>query len=200
MGLSPEAEEETKEELVFMCSFISELAMSGLLMVSRLPRQVVRSLNTSVTAFKQIKHTETDNRIVVEGVMDTHKATDQKTVTGSAPKCTGGSHQCHPFCKSPIVKEVRHTDVLILNQFVDSKGEMYSKEDLGICTVRSDDVRGRKSVICNLSCIAETVDEIVQVGPDVSEGGADAREGVLLLRVQEDQVGQSELLLGREDY
>ena len=115
--------------------------MSGLLMVSRLPRQVVRSLNTSVTAFKQIKHTETDNRIVVEGVMDTHKATDQKT--GSAPKCAGGSHQCHPFCKSPIVKEVRHTDVLILNQFVDSKGEMYSKEDLGICTVRSDDVRGR---------------------------------------------------------
>ena len=160
MGLSPEAEEETKEELVFMCSFISELAMSGLLMVSRLPRQVVRSLNTSVTAFKQIKHTETDNRIVVEGVMDTHKATDQKTSL-SAPKCAGGSHQCHPFCKSPIVKEVKHTDVLILNQFVDSKGEMYSKEDLGICTVRSDDVRGRKSVICNLSCIAETVDEIV---------------------------------------
>ena len=107
--------------------------MSGLFKVSVLPRQLARNFNTSLVAFKQIKHTETDNKILVEGILDKPQAnvTEQK----SAAKCGVGSHSCHPFCKSPIVKEVKHTDVLILNQFVDSKGEMYSQEDLGICMV-----------------------------------------------------------------
>ena len=111
--------------------------MSGLFKVSVLPRQLARNFNTSLVAFKQIKHTETDNKILVEGILDKPQAnvTEQKSVA----KCGGGggAHSCHPFCKSPIVKEVKHTDVLILNQFVDSKGEMYSQEDLGICMVGS---------------------------------------------------------------
>ena len=107
--------------------------MSGLFKVSVLPRQMVRNFNTSLVAFKQIRHTETDNKILVEGIIDKPQVdvTEQKP----GPKCSGGSHSCHPFCKSPLVKEVKHTDVLILNQFVDSKGEMYSQEDLGICMV-----------------------------------------------------------------
>ena len=112
--------------------------MSVLLKVSRLPRQAARNFNTSLAAFKQIKHTDTDNRIVVEGIIDSHQSnsTDQKSVSVPAPKCGVESPSCHPFCKSGLVKEVKHTDVLILNQFVDSKGEMYSQEDLGICMVR----------------------------------------------------------------
>ena len=107
--------------------------MSGLLKVSRLSLQL-RSFNTSLSAFKQIKHTETDKKIIVEGIIDSPQSS---TVTRQKPasKCGVGSHSCHPFCKSPVVKDVKHTDVLILDQFVDSKGEMYSKEDLGICMV-----------------------------------------------------------------
>ena len=109
--------------------------MSGLLKVSRMSVQAARTFNTSLAAFKEIKHTNTDNKIVVEGIIDSRQSqpTEQKSVPG--PKCGVGSPSCHPFCKSPIVKEVKHTDVLILNQFVDSKGEMYSQEELGICTV-----------------------------------------------------------------
>ena len=93
----------------------------------------MRNFNTSLVTFKQIKHTETDNKILVEGILDKPQA--KLTEKKSGPNCGVGSHSCHPFCKSAIVKEVKHTDVLILNQFVDSKGEMYSQEDLGICMV-----------------------------------------------------------------
>ena len=107
--------------------------MSGLFMVSVLPRQIVRNFNTSLVTFKQIKHTETDKKILVEGILDKPQSSVAEHKSG--PNCGVGSHTCHPFCKSPLVKEVKHTDVLILNQFVDSKGEMYSQEDLGICMV-----------------------------------------------------------------
>ena len=109
--------------------------MSGLFKVSVLPRQIMRNFNTSLVAFKQIRHTETDNKILVEGILDKPQA--NTTEQNSGAKCGVGSHSCHPFCKSPIVNQVKHTDVLILNQFVDSRGEMYSQEDLGICMVRS---------------------------------------------------------------
>ena len=39
-----------------------------------------------------------------------------------------------------------------------------------------------------------------QAGPDVSEGGTDARQGILLLRLQKYKMGLPELLLGREHY
>ena len=96
------------------------------------PRQLTRALSLSVSSFKQIKHVETEKKIVVEGLMDDVNVKTTDLAVGSC----GSSHQCHPFCKSPIVKDVKHTDVLILNQFVDSKGQMYSKEDLKICNVR----------------------------------------------------------------
>ena len=92
-----------------------------------------RSLSTSAVTFKQIKHKETDKRIVVEGVLESKK---QETKVGSWEGCGHGKHECHPFCKSLIVGEVKHTDVLILDQFIDSKGQMYSREDLKICPVR----------------------------------------------------------------
>lgn len=92
-------------------------------------RQSCRHFHVTPAAFKEIVHTETDKKIVVEGVMP------RTEVKSSATRCSGGNYECHPFCKSPIVGQVKHTDVLILDQFVDSKGEMYSKEDLKICTV-----------------------------------------------------------------
>ena len=103
--------------------------MSLLCRAVMVSRQSSRHLSLTPAVFKEIRHTETDKKIVVEGVMP-------RTEANSAVKCCGGGqHECHPFCKSPIVDKVKHTDVLILDQFLDSKGEMYSKEDLKICNV-----------------------------------------------------------------
>ena len=109
--------------------------MTSLCRVAAVARLVSsRSLYMSASCHKQIRHTETEQRIVVEGVMPAPAA---PAPAGSVGACGGGKHQCHPFCKSPIVNKVKHTDVLILDQFVDSKGEMYSMHDLKICTVSS---------------------------------------------------------------
>jgi len=78
---------------------------------------------------KKIEHTEEGNKIVVEGI----QIQDKNTNTLVAPGCKSGQTTCHPFCRSPIVSKVKHTDVLILDQFVDSKGQMYSQEELQIC-------------------------------------------------------------------
>ena len=101
--------------------------MSFLCRAAMVSRQSSRHLCLTPVIFKEVRHTETDKKIVVEGVMP---RTEVKT-----SGCSGGQFECHPFCKSPIVSKVKHTDVLILDQFVDSKGEMYSKEDLKICNV-----------------------------------------------------------------
>ena len=104
--------------------------MSFLCRAAALSKQSSRHFCVSQPAFKEITHRETDTRIVVEGVMP-------RTEVSAPVKacCSGGQHECHPFCKSPIVGQVKHTDVLILDQFVDSTGQMYSKEDLKICKV-----------------------------------------------------------------
>ena len=101
--------------------------MSFLCRAAMVSRQSSRHLCLTPVIFKEVRHTETDKKIVVEGVMP---RTEVKT-----SGCSGGQIECHPFCKSSIVGKVKHTDVLILDQFVDSKGEMYSKEDLKICNV-----------------------------------------------------------------
>ena len=105
--------------------------MTALCRIVIAPRQLTRALSLSVGSFKQIKHVETEKKIVVEGVMEDVNVKNTDLAVGPC----GSRHQCHPFCKSPIVKDVKHTDVLILDQFVDSKGQMYSKEDLKICNV-----------------------------------------------------------------
>jgi len=78
---------------------------------------------------KEIKHSEKDNHITVEGIY----VSGENKQTKASDACRGGQVTCHSFCKSPFVAQVKHTDVLILNQFVDSKGQMYSQEELEIC-------------------------------------------------------------------
>ena len=140
---------------------------------------------------KDIKHTEDGNKIVVEGVHLSQPNASKTTLTTTG--CNSGQANCHPFCRSPIVGQVKHTDVLILDQFVDSKGQMYSQEELEICSVGgfvTDDVHDHVDV-------AEAVEQGVEAGADVPESWPDAREGVLLQGDQTDQVGEPELLLGR---
>jgi len=40
---------------------------------------------------------------------------------------------CHPFCRFNFVHEVKHTDVLIISQFMDSSGKIMDKEVTGLC-------------------------------------------------------------------
>ena len=97
-----------------------------------LPTGNCRFLSVSpCNLMKEIKHSEKDNHIIVEGVYVSGENKQMK----AADTCRGGQVACHSFCKSPFVAQVKHTDVFILNQFVDSKGQMYSQEELEICHV-----------------------------------------------------------------
>ena len=40
---------------------------------------------------------------------------------------------CHPLCKFDKIHEIKHTDVLILEQFVDGEGEIIDKNVTGLC-------------------------------------------------------------------
>ena len=121
--------------------------------------------SSSVLRLKEIQHREEGNKIIVEVriVMSSRSSTFMITLTliqgikvesprkDKVVKCREGKSHCHPFCRSPIVGlvgslkldwlecsllfQVKHTDVLILDQFVDSKGEMYRQDELGICKV-----------------------------------------------------------------
>jgi len=145
-------------------------------MLPRFSSIVLRSarlLSTSPNMLiKDIKHTEEGNKIVVEGI----KVSETSANTAlTASGCGSGQANCHPFCNSPIVGQVKHTDVLILDQFVDSKGQMYSQEDLEICPVGDCVI----AISIDKSDVAEAVDEVTQAGPDVSKGRADAWQGIL---------------------
>ena len=89
---------------------------------------------SSVMMVKKIEHTEDGNKIIVEAF----KVEDNSNAI-LPPACKSGQTSCHPFCKSHIVAQVKHTDVLILDQFIDSRGEMYSQDELQICSVSNTD-------------------------------------------------------------
>ena len=114
---------------------VHHFRLLSIMLLSRLSlhsRVSSRGLSRSAVIFKQIKHTETDQKITVEGVMDqssqvnTHIWLDetdeywsligwylqqQQKKIGSWEYCGGaGQNQCHPFCKSPIVNQVMYTE------------------------------------------------------------------------------------------
>jgi len=84
---------------------------------------------SSALLYKDIHHKEEGKKIVVEGV----KVASPNTANLVTEGCREGRQHCHPFCRSPIVGQVKHTDVLVIDQFLTSTGEIYSQEDLGIC-------------------------------------------------------------------
>lgn len=89
-----------------------------------------RALSTSIVPrYKEIQHREEGKRVVVEAVQVPAPPTERVVTEG----CREGRAHCHPFCRSPVVGQVKHTDVLILQQFLTKEGSVYSQEDLGIC-------------------------------------------------------------------
>ncbi|KAG7202619.1 hypothetical protein KM043_009804 [Ampulex compressa] len=82
-----------------------------------------RSISLSaVTQLKAIVEKKEGNTLIVEGVMhdDTRKHLNVTSKTGACPICTLGV-------------DVKHTDVLILSQFVRSDGCMLPRRITGLC-------------------------------------------------------------------
>merc|ERR1712142_650677 len=82
-------------------------------------------------------------QITIEGVQVESDRKDRLVQPQVAPvgtqqdrKCNSGhqvSQSCHPFCRFNFVHEVKHTDVLILAQFMDTKGVIMDRETTGLC-------------------------------------------------------------------
>ena len=51
----------------------------------------------------------------------------------NANGCQSAGANCHPLCRFSSVHEIKHTDVLILKQFMDHEGKMISREVTGLC-------------------------------------------------------------------
>jgi len=86
----------------------------------------VRSFITSSTLhLKQIVHTDQGDTIEIAGVQTTSPRSDYvvKTPPGSKESC--------PLCRLDL--DLKHTDVLILSQFVDSKGKVLPKTVTKLC-------------------------------------------------------------------
>jgi len=84
---------------------------------------------SSVLFYKDVDHKEEGKKIVVQGVSVASPNKSNVVTEG----CREGRQHCHPFCRSPVVGQVKHTDVLLIDQFLTSTGEMYSQDELGIC-------------------------------------------------------------------
>ncbi|XP_040581351.1 large ribosomal subunit protein mL66 [Lepeophtheirus salmonis] len=84
-----------------------------------------------IRGLKEIKvcNNKEKNTRTIEGVfMDSSR----KAKLLELPQACGNEN-CHPFCKFSESHNVKHTDVLILNQFVDSRGKMLNRIDTGLC-------------------------------------------------------------------
>lgn len=51
----------------------------------------------------------------------------------NANGCQNASEACHPLCRFDFVHEIKHTDVLILRQFMDNKGNPINRQITGLC-------------------------------------------------------------------
>ncbi|XP_054724517.1 39S ribosomal protein S18a, mitochondrial-like [Uloborus diversus] len=88
-------------------------------------KNVFRSISVSASNYlKEIHRAETENQIVVEGVKI--KSDREGRVINNA------SLQGCPLCKLGL-KNLRHTDILILSQFINSDGSIINQNVTGLC-------------------------------------------------------------------
>ena len=74
---------------------------------------------------RKIEIKECEKEVVIEGV-----SVQQSNVI----KCSDKSNsKCHPLCQLPFVHEIKHTDVLILDQFLGKNGEIIPRNVTGLC-------------------------------------------------------------------
>jgi len=87
-----------------------------------------KSLSTTCAChIKQICVSEVGDKIVIEGK---NVPSSREKYLAKLPTNPTGCKQC-PLCRLGLT--VRHTDVLIISQFVNSKGKQLSREVTGLC-------------------------------------------------------------------
>ncbi|CAL8111434.1 unnamed protein product [Orchesella dallaii] len=87
-----------------------------------------KSLSTTCACkVKQITVNEVDDKIVIEGKV---VPSPREKYLAKLPTNPTGCKEC-PLCRLGLT--VRHTDVLIISQFVNSKGKQLPREVTGLC-------------------------------------------------------------------
>ncbi|ODM97607.1 28S ribosomal protein S18a, mitochondrial [Orchesella cincta] len=107
--------------------FVSKTAMSNL-KLKPLSALTQRSLSTTCACYvKQIDVTEVGDQIVIEAKI---VPSAREKYIAKLPTDPTGCKGC-PLCRLGLT--VRHTDVLIINQFINSKGKQLPREITGLC-------------------------------------------------------------------
>ena len=92
----------------------------------------------------KISEQDPDNKtgkrnVSVEGVVsEIPKQTFSVPTLPTIHDCQHGAANCHPLCRLSFVKEIKHTDVLILVQFMDHEGKVISRQITGLCKRQHD--------------------------------------------------------------
>ena len=99
------------------------------------PLRNVRFFMTSHSmAIREIVRSEEPKKTVIEGASKPSPRTnfliDPKIFPVSGCEA---NDECHPLCRFDKVHEIKHSDVLILEQFVDSDGEQLPRSLTKLC-------------------------------------------------------------------
>ncbi|XP_054169043.1 39S ribosomal protein S18a, mitochondrial-like [Oppia nitens] len=82
---------------------------------------------TTINRLKEIKYTEKDDTITVEAVKVKSDRTDKLVTTDENVSC-----KCCPLCRLNL-RRLNYTDILILQQFVESDGKVMPRSVTGLC-------------------------------------------------------------------
>ena len=103
-------------------------AKPSLLVIQNAIRIISRSLSVSTPrSYREVTIKEDGNKITIEGIP---KESDRKDrivepefLRSTSSDSCDAKENCHPLCRFSQVHEIKHTDVLILEQFVESNGK-----------------------------------------------------------------------------
>ena len=110
--------------------------MSSLLLQRQLFRDSLKLFSTSSSrAIRKIVVKEEGKTITIEGAKEesprAKNMIDPKLFSASS-SCEA-YEKCHPLCQFDKIHEIKHTDLLILEQFVDSEGELMPRKLTKLC-------------------------------------------------------------------
>ena len=113
-----------------------ERIMSSLLLQRQLLRDSFKLFSTSSSrAIRKIVVKEEGKTITIEGAKEesprVKNMIDPKLFSASS-SCEA-YEKCHPLCQFDKIHEIKHTDLLILEQFVDSEGELMPRKLTKLC-------------------------------------------------------------------
>ena len=113
-------------------------AKPSLLVIQNAIRIISRSLSVSThRSYREVTIKEDGNKITIEGIP---KESDRKDrivepefLRSTSSDSCDAKENCHPLCRFSQVHEIKHTDVLILEQFVESNGKTIPRDVTGLC-------------------------------------------------------------------